>query len=68
MPLSGSATKDRFKEGLSFSPSYSSGGILDAPFSSTAAEARLKGHLKEMGSDDGETIHNTQNLSAKPKH
>ena len=42
---------------LSVSPNFSSGGILDAPFSSTAAEARLKGYLKEMGSDDGEPLH-----------
>ena len=38
------------------------------PFSLTGAEARLKGYLKEMGSADGETIHKTQNRSAKPKH
>ena len=55
---SGSATKDRFNEGISFfCPTTPQGGILDAPFSSTAAEAHLKRYLKEMGSDDGETLH-----------
>ena len=56
------------RTGYLFRPATPQGGILDAPFSSTAAEARLKGYLKEMGSDDGENIHNTQNLSAKRKH
>ena len=40
-----------------FRPTTPQGGILDAPFSSTAAEARLKRYLREMGSDDGETLH-----------
>ena len=56
------------RRGYLFRPATPQGGILDAPFSSTAAGARLKGYLKEMGSDDGETIHNTQNRSAKPEH
>ena len=43
--------------GFLFRPTTPQGGILDAPFSSSAAEARLKGYLKEMGSDDGETLH-----------
>ena len=43
--------------GYLFRPTTPQGGILDAPFSSTAAEARLKGYLREMGSDDGETLH-----------
>ena len=43
--------------GYLFRPTTPQGGILDAPFTSTAAEARLKGYLKEMGSDDGETLH-----------
>ena len=43
--------------GCLFRPTTPQGGKLDAPFSSTAAEARLKGHLREMGSDDGETLH-----------
>ena len=38
-----------------FRPTTPQGGVLDASFTSTAAEARLKGYLKEMGSDDGET-------------
>ena len=33
------------------------GGTLDAPFTSSAAEAHLKGYLQEMGSDNGETLH-----------
>ena len=40
-----------------FRPTTPQGGVVDAPFTSTAAEARLKGYLKEMGSDDGETLH-----------
>ena len=40
-----------------FRPTTLQGGILDAPFSSTAAEALLRGYLREMGSDDGETLH-----------
>lgn len=43
--------------GYLFRPTTPQGGILDAPFSSNAAEARLKGYLKEMASDDGETPH-----------
>lgn len=39
------------------SPTTLQGDILDAPFSSTEAEVRLKGYLKEMGSDNGETFH-----------
>ena len=43
--------------GYLFRPTTPQGGILDAPFSSSAAEARLKGYLREMGSDNGETLH-----------
>ena len=43
--------------GYLFRPTTPRGGISDAPFSSAAAEARLKLHLKEMGVDDGETLH-----------
>ncbi len=32
-------------------------GIKDAPFTSSAAESRLKGYLKEMNADNGETLH-----------
>ena len=31
--------------------------IKDAPFTSFAAESRLKGYLKEMNADNGETLH-----------
>lgn len=31
--------------------------ILDLPLTSAAAESRLKGYLKEMNADDGETLH-----------
>ena len=34
--------------GYLFRPTTPQGGILDAPFSSTAAEARLKGYLREI--------------------
>ena len=30
---------------------------MDSPFSSSTAEARLKSYLKDMGADDGETLH-----------
>ena len=43
--------------GYLFRPTTPEGGILDAPFSSSAAEVRLKGYLQEMGSDNGETLH-----------
>lgn len=43
--------------GYAFRPTTSQGDILDTPFSSNAAEARQKGYLKVMGSDDGETLH-----------
>ena len=43
--------------GYLFCPMTPQGGILDAPFSSTALEARLKAYIKEMGSDVGETLH-----------
>ena len=40
-----------------FHPTTPQGGVLNAPFNSTTAEARLKVYLKEMGSDNGETLH-----------
>lgn len=43
--------------GYLFRPTTVKGGILDSPFSSAASEARLELYLKEMGVDDGETIH-----------
>ena len=43
--------------GYLFRPTTPNGGIVDAPFTSTTAEARLKLYLKEMGQDDGETLH-----------
>ena len=35
--------------GYLFRPTTPQGGVLDAPFNSTTAEARLKVYLKEMG-------------------
>ena len=43
--------------GYLFRPTTPQGGVIDAPFSSSAAEARLKVYLKEMGADDRETLH-----------
>ena len=43
--------------GYLFRPTTPSGGILDAPFTSTMAGARLKLYRKEMGQHDGETLH-----------
>ena len=43
--------------GYLFRPTTSDLGIKDAPFTSSAAESRLKGYLKEMNADNGETLH-----------
>lgn len=43
--------------GYLFRPTSPQGEIRDAPFSSSTAEARLKGYLREMGTDEGETLH-----------
>ena len=40
-----------------FRPTTPQGGVIGAPFSSSAAEVRLKVYLKQMGADDGETLH-----------
>ena len=42
--------------GYLFRPITPNLGIKDAPFSSSAAESRLKGYLKEMNADNGETL------------
>lgn len=44
-------------DGYLFRPSTPSGGIQNVPFTSSAAESRLRVYLKEMGSDNGETLH-----------
>ena len=38
-------------------PTNPQGGIVDSPFSSATAEARLKSYLKEMRADEGQTLH-----------
>ena len=43
--------------GYLFRPTTPDFGIKDAPSTSSAAESRLKGYLKEMNADDGETLH-----------
>ncbi|KAL9965310.1 hypothetical protein ACROYT_G029091 [Oculina patagonica] len=43
--------------GYLFRPITPDLGIKDAPFTSSAAESRLKGYLKEMDADNGETLH-----------
>ena len=43
--------------GYLFRPTTPNGGIQDSPFTSAAAEARLKVYLKKMGADNGETLH-----------
>ena len=43
--------------GYLFRPTSPQGGVVDSPFSSSTAEARLKSYLKDMGADDGETLH-----------
>ena len=43
--------------GYLFRPATPDLRVTDAPLTSSAAEARLKGYLKEMKADDGETLH-----------
>ena len=43
--------------GYLFRPITPDLGIKDAPFTSSAAESRLKGYLKEMNADNDETLH-----------
>ena len=43
--------------GYLFRPITPDLGIKDAPFTSSAAESRLKGYLMEMNADNGETLH-----------
>ena len=43
--------------GYPFRPTTPQGGVIDAPFSSSAAEARLKVYLTEMGAEHGEILH-----------
>ena len=43
-------------KGYLFRPTTSNNGVQDSPFSSSAADARLKVHLKQMKADDGETL------------
>ena len=43
--------------GYLFRPITPDLGIKDAPFISSAAQSRLKGYLKEMNADNGETLH-----------
>ena len=44
-------------KGYLFRPTTSNNGVQDSPFSSSAADARLKVYLKQMKADDGETLH-----------
>lgn len=43
--------------GYLFRPTTPKGGIANSPLKSSTAEARLKGYLKEMRMDEGETLH-----------
>ena len=49
--------KINLTRGYLFFPTTPQGGVLDAPLNSTTTEARLKVYLKEMDSDNGETLH-----------
>ena len=53
---SGSAIRDRFNEGIPFSPNYSSREHTRCTIQIKCGGSSLKGYLKEMGSDDGETL------------
>ena len=44
-------------KGYLFRPTTSNNGVQDSPFSSSAADARLEVYLKQMTSDDSETLH-----------
>ena len=44
-------------KGYLFRPTTSNNGVQDSPFSSSAADARLKVYLKPMKADDDETLH-----------
>ena len=49
---------DLITRGYLFRPTTPSGGILDLPLRSSTAEARrLKVYLKDLGADEGETLH-----------
>ena len=50
-------SENRLYKGVSFWPQHSAGGVFDAPFNPTTAEARLKVYLKKMTTDNGETLH-----------
>jgi hypothetical protein len=49
--------KINLKSGYLFRPTNQQGAMVNAAFMSSAAEARLRTYLKEMGSGDGETLH-----------
>ena len=44
-------------QGYLFRPTTTQGAMLDAPFSSSSAEASLKVYLQQMWCDSGETFH-----------
>lgn len=44
------------RSGYLFRPTNPQGAIVNEPFSSSTAEARLKTYLKEIVSDNGETL------------
>ena len=52
--------KLNLKQGYLFRPTNPQGAIINAPFTSSAAEARLKKYLKDMGSDEDATLHGFQ--------
>ena len=58
--------KVHFRSGFLFRPTSPQGAIVNDPFSSSAAEARLKTYLKEMGSDNSETLHGFRSGCAIP--
>ena len=56
MAVAGDLTID-LTTGYLFRPTNPQGGIVDSPFSSATAEARLKSYLKEMRADEEQTLH-----------
>lgn len=52
------------RNGYLFRPTYVQGHVVNRPFTSSSAEARLRLCLKEAGLDEGETLHRFRSGSA----
>lgn len=52
------------RNGFLFRPTNAQGHVVNKPFTSSSAEARLRLYLKEAGLDEGETLHSFRSGSA----